>query len=199
METREQLYLSNRPYRIALTVAIVLFLLTLTAAVILLIITSGRDQTLEEQFRVTLTAAFAGVNQTQTALAVSPTPAPTVVYGQFPFAPAVDSPAYSATATCDQQVLAGQVVDDTGSPTDAFDVRAWGDFTPLQTVPTGRVGGNPPGQWSLPLGGMLHRRVWVQLVAGDRHFSAPVEVVFDQTDCARNRAEVVFLQVAPLE
>ncbi len=46
---------------------------------------------------------------------------------------------------------------------------------------------------------MLNRRVWVQITAANRILSAPVEIVFDASNCEQNRVEIVFEQIAPLE
>ncbi|MBN1202984.1 MAG: hypothetical protein JXJ20_14130 [Anaerolineae bacterium] len=189
----------SQPYKMMLTIAILLFLAMLTAVVILIIIARGRELNLEEEFDETLTAAFANVSRTETAVALSPTPAPAVVRGSFPFELADDSPAYSAAPTCDEQTLTGLVLNQNNAPTDGFGVLIWGDYTAQQTLLTGEVAGQDKGRWSLALPGMIHRRVWVQLVAGDRHFTAPVEIVFDQQDCSRNQVNITLRQITPLE
>jgi hypothetical protein len=186
-------------YRIALTIAIILFLITLTAAILIIIIASAREADRESTFEVTLTAAFNELRQMQTAIFDTPTPAPTLVFGQYPFALASDSPHYSAAAGCTGQVLVGRVLDQNGNPIDGFEVRVWGDYViPAQTVQTGQLVGQNRGRWMLALENVANRRVWVQLTAANRYFSAPVEIVFAGGDCARAQAEVVFQQSAPL-
>jgi hypothetical protein len=190
---------SSHRYRIALTIAIVLLLLALTAAILIIIIASAREADRESTFEVTLTAAFNELHQMQTAIFDTPTPAPTLVYGQYPFALAPDSPHYSAAVGCTSQVLVGQVLDQNGDPVDGFEVQVWGDYvTPAQTVQTGQLAGQNTGRWMLALENVANRRVWVQLTAANRYFSAPVEIVFADDDCARTQVEVVFQQSAAL-
>ena len=190
---------SNQRYRVALTVAIMLFLLTLTAAIVIIIIASAREADRENMFAVTLTAAFNELHATQTAAFNTPTPAPTLVYGEYPFGLAPDSPHYSASSACIGQVLMGSVLDQEGNPADGFDVQVWGDYAvPPQTLATGQLAGQDTGHWALTLEGVVNRRVWVQLTAADRYFSGPVEIVFADGDCSRNQVEVVFQQRAPL-
>ena len=190
---------SNQRYRVALTVAIILFLLTLTAAIVIIIIASAREADRENTFEVTLTAAFNELHATQTAAFDTPTLAPTLVYGQYPFGLASDSPHYSAAPVCAGQVLMGRVLDQEGNPADGFEVQVWGDYVdPPQTLQTGQLAGQDQGRWTLTLEGVVNRRVWVQLTAADRYFSGPVEIVFADGDCTRNQVEVVFQQRAPL-
>jgi hypothetical protein len=189
----------SRLYMLWLTVATLLFLLTLTIGIILIIIGNARIDRREDEYHTTLTAVFSDLRQTETALITTSTPAPPVTPGYYVFALAPDSPTYSAAPTCDLQVLSGLVLDDGSQPVDRYTVVVWGDYTSRQTVLTGQVAGQDRGRWMLPLPGMLHRRVWVQLTAGDRYFSAPTEIVFDQNACDRNRVEIILEQVAPLE
>lgn len=185
-------------YRIALTIAIVLFLITLTAAILIIIIASAREADRESIFEITLTAAFNELHQMQTDVFDTPTPAPTLVYGQYPFGLAPDSPRYSAAPACTGQVLVGRVLDQDGNPVDGFDVQVWGDYTGPQTVQTGPLAGQGPGRWALILERVNNRRVWVQLTAAGRYLSAPVEIVFAGDDCTQDQVEVVFQQIAPL-
>jgi hypothetical protein len=185
-------------YRIALTIAIILFLITLTAAILIIIIASAREADRETMFEITLTAAFTELHQMQTAVLDTPTPAPTLVYGQYPFGLAADSPRYSASPGCIGQVLAGRVLNQDGKPVDGFEVRVWGDYMSSQTVQTGPLAGQGTGRWTLIVERVANRRVWVQLTAADRYLSAPVEIVFAGGDCAQDQVEVVFQQTAPL-
>jgi hypothetical protein len=184
---------------VGLTIAIILFLITLTAVIVILIIASGREVRREDQFNLTLTNVWSSVAATKTALIVTPTAAPTVIAGQFPFEPAPGGPAYSAAPACDQPVISGQVLDGEGQPTDALSIQVWGDYLPLQIIPTGNADQQEPGHWSLNLSGAANRRIWVQLATGERLYSAPVEVVFEQSACDRSRVEIVFQQVAAWE
>jgi hypothetical protein len=188
----------TRTYTIALTIAIILFLGTLTAVIVLIMISNAREQEREDEFEVTLTSVFADVSQTQTALAITPVAPPAVVLGEYFFERA-EPPSYAAAPACTSQVVTGRVLDQDEQPTDGFQVLVWGDFAPTRTLLTGEVVGQDKGQWWLAFGDMINRRVWVQIVVGERHFSAPVEIVFDEADCAHNLAEVVFRQIAPLE
>lgn len=185
---------SSRPYQIGLTIAIILFLLTLTAGITIIIIANARDERREDEFTLTLTSVFADLNQTQTAS--TPAAAPPVVLGEYAFTAA---PVYSEAETCDNQTVSGLVLDLNSEPIDRYTVLVWGDNTPSQSVLTGEISGQENGRWSLPLSGMIHRRVWVQLLAEGRYFSAPIEVIFTEGDCTHNHAEIVFEQVTPLE
>jgi hypothetical protein len=185
-------------YRIALTIAIILFLITLTSAILIIIIASAREADRESIFEVTLTAAFNELHQMQTDVFDTPTPAPTLVYGQYPFGLASDSPRYSAAPACTGQVLVGRVLNQDGNPVDGFEVRVWGDYMGPQTVQTGPLASQGMGRWTLILERVINRRVWVQLTAADRYLSAPVEIVFAGGDCTQDQAEVVFQQTAPL-
>jgi hypothetical protein len=189
---------SSRPYQIALTVAVLLFLATLTAAILIILIANARRESRETQFDVTLTAVYSDVVQTENALLITPTPAPLPVYGQFPFVPDADGPVYSAAETCDQQILTGSVLDQQGDLTDAYRVDVWGDYLPRRVLSTGALAQQNEGRWTLPLTSTINRRLWVQLAAGDRYVSAPVEIVFGAENCDQNRVEIVFKQITPL-
>lgn len=184
-----------RGYSIALTFSVLLFLATLTAVLVLIVIGDARADERQQEFDVTLTAAFAEIRQTQAILPVAPTPAPTLLAGQYAFELAAPF-RYSAGSRCTEQGLAGIVLDGDGQPLDGFHVHLWGDYTPSTVVFTGEVGGYATGEWRAVLDGALNRRVWVQLFAGDRTVSAPVEVVFDQAVCEQSLVELAFQQVA---
>jgi len=190
--------LVNRTYKTALTVALLLFFVTLTAMIILAIITAEREDEREEAFDATLTAVVGAAQQTLAAHTTPPTPAPEVLPGQYPFAPDSAAPRYSAADTPAAQVVRGQVLDEAGQPVDLVQVAVWGDYTALQMLDTGEVAGLERGRWSLALDGQLNRRVWVQLVTGGRYLSAPVEIVFEASSAGRSAAEIIFRQVQPL-
>lgn len=189
----------SRPYKIALTIAVVLFLLTLTIAVLIIIIANARETDREAEIEITLTAAFAQINRMQTAAAPLPTGAPPIVRGEYAFVAVDDTPIYSAGTHCDTHVLTGQIVDEAGAPLDGLTIWLWGDFVDPQHVITGEGAQQPAGSWLVALQGGLNRRVWLQVMAGERHVSPPVEIVFDADDCTRNRAMVALQQVAPLD
>lgn len=187
----------NRPYKTAFTVAVLLFLATLTTATLVIIIANARD---ENQIELTLTSAFDRLSQTETALASTSTPAPRLVFGRFPFALGEsDSMVYSAAETCEQQRLIGRIFDQQGEPTDAFRIAVWGDYLPLEFLTTGAAVQQAKGQWLLRLNNITNRRLWVQVMAAERYVSAPVEIVFSAGDCEHNQVEIVFQQIAPLE
>lgn len=190
--------LVTRPYRTALAIAITLVFITLTAVIILLIITSAREDEREQEFSATLTAARHSAQQTIDALETAPTPAPEVIAGRYPFALEVPGPRYSAAPEPESQLVHGLILNDAGQPLDGIGVIVWGDYTPLQSLATGEPAGQEAGRWALALKGQINRRVWVQLAAGGRYLSAPVEVVFEETDGARSAAELVFRQTGPL-
>jgi hypothetical protein len=186
---------SNRIYRIALTSAVLLFLATLTMAVLAILIARAREEDRQAEFSSTLTAVFDNSQPTGTAKVGTATPAPPVTLGNFPFEMQGD-PVYSAAETCDQQDVTGTVLDQNGDPKDEFQVKVWGDYSPLVFL---RIGEVEPGWWGLRLDGMLNRRVWVQLVYESRYLSAPVEIVFAGDNCEQNRVEVDFRQIRLLE
>ncbi len=188
---------SSRLYKIALTVAVVLFFATLTVTILVILISNARQEDRETEFGLTLTAVL---SEMATAEAIaSSTPAPPVELGQFPFAPNSSSPSHDAAETCDQQIVAGRILDQEGSPTDAYQVLVWGDDVEPQMIFTGELAGLPAGEWQVVLTGMVNRRLWAQVSAAGRYLSAPVEIVLDTDDCARNRVDLSFEQTGPLE
>lgn len=199
--TREDELLSNRPYKIAFTVAVVLLLVTLTSTIVLIIISSGNEQDRENEFEATLTAVYDDLRQTATGvvLAVQTQNAlPPLMQGQYPFE-VLDLLWLSTDDNCVDQMITGVIQDLDGDPTDAYQVHVWGDLIEPQFLITGEPAGQRTGRWAVILSGITHRRVWVQLVAGGRYYAAPVELVFDADDCTRNQVEVIFTQIAPLE
>ncbi len=95
-------------------------------------------------------------------------------------------------------MLTGIILADDGTPTDAFHLAIWGDYTPPQVIPTGEMAGQEPGRWTLTLDGVLERRLWIQLTADDRYFSPPTEIVLKGSDCTQNHAAITLQQIAPL-
>jgi len=188
---------SSRPYKIALTVAVVLFFATLTVTILVILIGNAREESRETEFGLTLTAVLSEIS-TAEAIA-STTPAPPLELGHFPFTPGAGSPHFAAAETCEQQIVAGRILDEEGSPSDVFQVLLWGDDVESQTLFTGELAALPAGEWQLILSGMTNRRLWVQISAAGRYLSAPVEIVLDADDCERNRVEIVFEQTGPLE
>jgi hypothetical protein len=186
---------SNRTYRIALTSAILLFLATLTVAILAILIARAREENRKVEFSQTLTAVFNEAHPTETISIETATPAPPVTLGRYPFGVPSD-PIYSAAEACDHQIVTGNVLDQNGDPMDEFQVKVWGDYSPLVFL---RIGEVEPGWWGLRLDGMVNRRIWVQLVYENRYLSAPIEIVFAGENCDQNRAEVDFKQVEPWE
>ncbi len=189
---------TNRTYRNALAIALVLFFVTLTGAIILMIITSARDDKREDDFNATVTAVVSSAQQTLAAQATPPTPAPAILSGEYTFAPDLPVPRYSPSDLPTRQIVRGQVLNEDGEPEDRFSVMVWGDYTPQQTLATGEIAELAPGHWAVSLEGQVNRRLWVQVVAGDRYLSAPVEIVFEEANAERSAAEVIFRQVRPL-
>jgi hypothetical protein len=189
----------SRTYRLWLTAAILLVLIMLTAVIVIIIIANARQEDQELAFSVTLTEVWTDVNATQTAFAVTLTPAPTVLPGMYAFALAPDGPVYAAAEECDTQRLTGQVLGLDGEPVDGFTVYIWGDYFPLTRVLTGPAAGQVSGRWVLPLVPANNRRLWVQLGTTNRYVSPPVEVVFTAAECDRGQVEVMFLQNTPLD
>ncbi len=185
----------SRTYTVALTASVLLFLATLTVVVVVILIANAREDEREDEFELTLTGVYhAGLEARDIQ---TPTAAPAVTSGAYAFAPAAD-PAYQAAPSCDRQMLVGQIVDQDGQPVDGFDVWVWGDYTAPQVAQTGPLAQRARGEWVVTLPGMVNRRVWVQVQGGERYLSAPVEVVFAGAGCDRNRADITFAQVAPL-
>lgn len=200
--TPDRELLSNRTYKLAFSVAVGLLLATLTMTVVIIIIASGREENREEEFETTLTAVYGDVLLTESALIVAVDTQGAglpLTVGEYPFAVGPDGVQYSAATDCEGQEAGGVVLNLNGEPTDAYQVYVWGDFMDPQIVLTGEPAGQEVGEWSVIISGVAHRRVWVQLVAGGRYFSGPVEVVFGADDCTLNRAELTFAQIAPLE
>ncbi len=187
---------SSRPYRIALTSAVLLFLATLTVAILAILIARAREEDRQAEFSLTLTAVFNERDQTNPVGGTgTATPAPPVEAGRYPFVLDTD-PVYSAAETCDHQIVTGSVLDQEGNPIDVFQVKVWGDYSPLVFL---RIGEVEPGWWGVRLDGMVNRRVWVQLVYENRYLSAPVEIVLAGENCDQNRVEVDFKQIESLE
>lgn len=188
----------HRAYRNALAIALILFFFTLTGAIILAIITSARENEREDAFNATVTAVVYAAEQTLAARATPPTPAPAIRPGEYAFAVDPSSPRYERSDLPTSQVVHGQVLDVDGQPEDRFSIVLWGDYTPPQTIVTGEIAELEAGRWAVSLEGRVNRRVWVQLSAGDRYLSAPVEIVLEEANPERSAAEVIFRQVRPL-
>jgi len=188
----------NRAYRNALAIALVLFFVTLTGAIILAIITSARQTEREDAFSATVTAVVSSAEQTLAARDIPPTPAPAIQPGEYAFAVDPPGPRYGPSDLPTSQVVRGQVLDAEGQPEDRFSIVLWGDYTPQQTLATGEMAEMEAGHWAVSLEGQVNRRVWVQLTAGDRYLSAPIEIVFEEANPARSAADVTLRQVRPL-
>lgn len=184
-------------YMFALTAALLMMFLLFTSAIVLIIVGRAGDKKKDREFNITLTSIYADVNATNAARIVTPTPAPPITQGEYLFAPDAD-PVFSALESCTAQIVSGQVLDNEGNPTDRYTVLVWGDFLPTTPITTGELSGEGEGRWTLVLNGMVNRRLWAQITAGNRYFSAPVEIVFDQAACDRNHVDIVFRQIAPL-
>ncbi len=190
---------SSRPYRLMLGGTVLLFLGTLTAAVLIILLANAQEASRESDFAATLTALAPGMYLAQSNFAPSPEPGTTLVSGQYPFVPSDDSPGFGPANSCAEQVVTGSVLDSSGQPTDAFTVLAWGDYAAPRLLLTGEIAGHEVGQWQLVVPGGINRRVWVQVTAAGRYLSAPVEIVFSAEDCARTLATVVFAQRGALD
>jgi hypothetical protein len=201
VEDTTQDIFSSRPYKIALTVAIVLLLVTLTSSIVIILIADARQEDRETAFNQTLTAVYGEVGATQTSLAPL---AADEAGDAYAFALVGDGVTLTEGPGCAHQYVFGQVLSldpatAGGVAVDAVSVRIWGDYMAAQTVSTGVDVGQEPGHWRLALEGTLNRRVWVQLGLDDRLVSAPVPVRFAAGDCDHTEAMLVFQQIAPLE
>jgi hypothetical protein len=182
----------SKRYKRALTFAILLFLGTLTASILVTILSTADRRSLEEDYQMTLTAI--STDSTQRAVRAA---------GGFPFR--AHAPTYSAVASCDAHILSGLIRDQTGDPLDYMGVQVWGDYMAArQVVRSGEGPDAAPGRWQVTIPGVVGRHVWVQIVADAsdgtlRYLSPPVAVVFEAGSCARYYAEVIFEQVAPVE
>jgi hypothetical protein len=192
-------------YKRALAVAVLLFLATLTASILIAILSTSNRRSLQEDHEMTLTAVVHDLSQTLTAGIATPTTAPVPQVGVFPFALEAGGPTYHAAEPCDRHVLTGSITDQDGQPLNGIKVWIWADYGGILTD-TLRSGYAPawepaigPGEFVLTIPDMINRRVWVQLVIDERFVSAPVEIVFEQDDCAHNQADVAFRQIETLE
>ena len=185
-------------YRLWLSVSLLLALATVTFSVVVIIIANARDRNRGEEFDATLTAVWQHVQTTPVALDITPTVAPRISAGRYPFT-ADQGAQYAASDSCALQIISGQILDTSGSPTDHFSVRVWGDYTRALSLFTGEQANESPGVWTVALTDTLNRRLWVQVMEGTRYVSPPVEVVFNVADCERNRANITFTQVLPLD
>lgn len=188
---------SSRPYKIALTIAVVLFLVVLTTSVLILILVSARDKSRRNEFEITLTAVVRSFQGTPRA-DITPTPAPELTYGSYPFVLG-GSPVFSPATGCQGEHLSGQVLDQQGKPIDSLTVLVWGDYFETQSLSTGEIAHQDQGRWKLDLQDRANRRLWVQIVGGSRYLSAPVEIVFDAARCDQGQVEIVFRQAGPLD
>ena len=189
---------TSRTYRLMLTGSVLLFLATLTAAVLVIILSNAEERDLQQNFEATLTAIAGRTFLGQIEFVGTPEVPPEVIAGEYPFTLRAESPFFSGGTSCAEQTLTGQISDNDGTPTDAYSVLVWGDYVTPRVLLTGEIAQQPPGQWSLTVPGNINRRLWVQVMAAGRFFSEPFEVVFVADDCTRNQATLVVDQTGPL-
>ena len=166
---------ASQPYKIALTVAVVLVVATLTVTVLLIIIGSAR----QEDFQATLTAVHTDYMalQRHTGTDIS----------SFPLQLAAD-PRYSDAAECTTQIVEGELTPPSGVPPEAYRVQVWGDGLSVQHVPVGA-----DGRWRVTLPEVQGRHVWVQMVHQNGFYaSAPVQLTLAGESCRNNRATLSF-------
>ncbi len=189
---------TSRPYKIGLKVAVLLFLITLTAVIVILVIANARDERQEREFSSTLTAVWNDSAATQTAVADLTGSA---LSGPFalPFALVPGSLTLSAGETCASQTVSGQVLDRDGQPYPGLSVMIWGSALAPILVETAGDDAEQPGTWAFTLDGTTSRHVWVQLVDGEQPVSPPVAVVFEAGDCERNHAALTLRQAGPTD
>ena len=190
---------SSRAYRLMLAGTVLLLLATLTAAILIILLVNAQERSKESGFAATLTALAPAMIFAQPDFVPSPDPGAELVDAPSLLVASDDSPSFAAADTCAEQVVAGSVLNLSGQPTDAFSVLAWGDYVAPRMLLSGEIAGHGAGEWQVALPGGVNRRVWVQVTAGGRTLSAPVEIVFTADDCARNLATVVFEQHEPLD
>jgi len=194
-ETRQT---PSQMYRLLLTGSILLFLATLTGVILVIILANAQERDQQRAFEVTLTAIAKNSFRGQVEFTTTPQRVLSITPGEFPFALREGSLVFSGDASCDEQTLVGQLVNDTGAPVDGFAVLVWGDYVAPSIRHTGEIAGQATGAWALTVAGDINRRMWVQVVAEGRYLSEPVEILFDGDDCTRNRANLVLAQTAPL-
>jgi hypothetical protein len=189
---------TSRPYKIGLSVAVLLFLVMLTAVIVILVIANARDERQEREFSSTITAVWSNSAATQTAVADLTGSA---LSGPFalPFALVPGSLTLSAGETCTSQTLSGQVLDREGGPYPGLSVMIWGSALAPVLVETAGDDAERPGTWTFTLDGTTSRHVWVQLVDGEQPLSPPVAVVFEASDCERNHAALALRQSGPTD
>lgn len=181
----------SRAYRLMLSGVVLLLLAMLTVALLIILLANARERNQQADFAATLTAIATDLSFGQVNASLSAGDAPPVA-GQYAFALRGGAVTYRAGSTCEVQEMGGQIVGSDGQPTDAFALLVWGDYLAPRLLLTGEVAGYPPGLWGMTLPGDVHRRLWVQVTGAGRTLSAPVEVIFNAGDCARNAAEVTF-------
>ncbi len=166
---------TSRSYKIALTVAVVLVVATLTVSVLLIIIGSAR----QENLQATLTAVYTDYTALQRSVGAD--------IGGFSLQLA-EEPRYSAADDCSTQIVEGEVQPPSDMPPDAYRVQVWGDGLEVQHVPVGA-----DGRWRVSLSDVQGRRVWVQVVHQNGYYaSAPVPLALAGESCTRNHAALRF-------
>jgi len=166
---------ASRPYKVALTVAIVLVVATLTVTVLLIIIGSAR----QEDFQATLTAVHTDFVELQNTVGAN--------LAAFPLRLASE-PRYSAAEDCMTQVVEGEIQPPPDVPADAYRVQVWGDGLAVQHVPLGA-----DGRWRLELREVQGRHLWVQIVHQNGYYaSVPVPLELAGEGCTHNRVAIRF-------
>lgn len=189
---------SSRPYKVGVSIASLLFLITLTTVIVILIIDNAREARQENEFAATLTAVWDEHAATQTAVAELTGSA---LGGPFalPFALAPGSLTLSAGDACTGQTISGQTLDLDGQPYPGLNVMIWGSGLAPVVIETAGDEAEAPGSWTLTLDGVFDRHIWIQLMSGDQPLSPPVAIVFASSDCERNHAGLVLRQTGPID
>ena len=173
---------TSRPYKIALTVAVVLVVATLTVTVLLIIIGSAR----QEDLQATLSAVQTDYTELQRTIGAD--------MSGFPLQLA-EEPRYSAAEDCATQIVEGEVQPPPDVPPDAYRVQVWGDGLDVQQTPVGA-----DGRWRATLSDVRGRRVWVQIVHQNGYYaSAPVQLALAGESCTHNHATLRFAPRTPTE
>ncbi len=167
---------ASRPYKVALTVAIVLVVATLTVTVLLIIIGSAQ----QEDLQATLTAVHTDYVELQRYTGAT--------LDSFPLRLSAE-PRYDDVEDCATQVVEGEILPPPDVSPDAYRVQVWGDGLTVQQVPV-----EADGRWRVMFSEVLGRRVWAQVVHQNGYYaSAPVQLALAGESCRNNRASLRFV------
>ncbi len=168
---------ASRPYKVVLSLALGLVAVTLTGAVLLIILGNAR----QEGLQATLTAVHNDYTELQRTTGTDTS--------IFPLRLA-DAPHYSAAEDCSAQIVEGVIQPPPNVAPDAYHVLLWGDRLDIQHLPVGA-----DGRWRSEIRSFVQgRSVWVQIVhLSGFYASAPVQLTLSGESCTHNHATLRFV------